>query len=120
MNDLTQYSDLLERAGIPLESVGTEEIALRRNDALAALAVLENGDVPVLGGDVYWLTEDAIEPAYANWHWSREPKADPRDEVKRSCAEAASYVARFPAQGNREPLFSLVLANPEASLEHQR
>jgi hypothetical protein len=49
---LAEYETLLGSKGVSLESLGLEEVALQRADALLAISALRRAGVAILGGDV--------------------------------------------------------------------
>jgi hypothetical protein len=110
MDALTAYHRLLQERGVSLEPLGIREIALRRSDALNALDFLRAGAAPLLGGDVFWLIRGRLELAYANWQTDREASRSTREHSEMACAQAATYIARFPEKAGAEPLFSLIVA----------
>jgi hypothetical protein len=113
MSAWSEYLHLLQAVGIPLNTLGLDDIALARSDALAAVTLLANGLAPILGGDVYWRRGLDIEPAYANWHTSRHPDEGIKAQILNSCAQAAKYIENFPKRSDVEPLFSLVVRPQE-------
>ena len=53
--------------GNTLESLGVNNWALSRKDAIYALTQLKKMGVGVLGGDVYLMKDDNFKPNYDNW-----------------------------------------------------
>ena len=110
MNTFHQFQILLQNNGIPLDDLGLREVALKRNDALAAVDLLRKASRSISGGDVYFKHGNKIEIAYANWH--SDPKADenPEQFMQRSCFETKDYIEKFP-DSESLPLFVLVSYN---------
>ena len=102
------YATLLARNGVALGELGLQEMSLRREDALAAIALLRAAGVPVLGGDVYLETAGAIEGALSNWHVEREAREGLSDFAQRSVRVAEEYIRRFPRRDGTTPLFVIV------------
>jgi hypothetical protein len=96
-----EYQVFLKDKGVPLKRVGTDEIALERDDTLNAIGILQKLSVPVLGGDVYLRRGSQIEVAYANWH------VEPH-QLANSWEISSEYVQKFPARADVTPLFVLV------------
>jgi hypothetical protein len=98
----------LAESAIELHDFGVHEVAWSRADALAVLAHLDGGAVPVLGGDVL----SSVRPltyAYANWHADPFPGEDVAVYAARSQRTAREYIAQYPAV---EAWFVLVLGKP--------
>ena len=102
------YEKILADKGISLTTLGLEEVALRREDALAAIREFRELSVPILGGDVYFEQQGTIEPAYANWYVDQQKDESRKNFADRSCEKAERYVAEFPEKGAKLPLFVLV------------
>src|SRR5215203_768096 len=102
----SEYETLLGRVGIPLDTLGLEEVALRRSDALMAVSILVRNVSPILGGDVYWQRGGIVEPAYANWATQPQTGESKEARAARSGEEAVEYIKGFPAKPGSEPLFS--------------
>lgn len=97
-----EYISFLNRSGIDLKNPGLWDRALKRSDALHAIAILRNAAIPVSGGDVYIRSDDHIEVSYDSWSVERESQP----EVSWNLAE--NYIKNYPDLGNGEPLFVLV------------
>lgn len=108
---MTDYEDFLSKVGIPLKSIGLNETALLRGDALRAIELLAAGSAPILGGDVYYKYSDRIDPAYANWYIIQDSSESATSYFDRSIREAIEYIERFPKRENEQPIFVLVVQN---------
>lgn len=105
----SEYEDLLRNRGLPLrELFGIADIALSREDALAAADILLLAGRAILGGDVYFKQSGHLTFAYANWHANKEESETFADYVQRAHAHTVRYINDFPRYGDREALFSLV------------
>ena len=91
------FHDFLNTHGVPLGIPGICDVGFKKRDALAALRLLRQSPVPVLGGDVYNHNGDRAEPAYANWGCDRRPGESVADYAERSLDEAEAYIDRYPA-----------------------
>lgn len=99
--------DPILSVGRILDDVGVHNWALKREAALVALEQLSAMKVAVLGGDVYVVSDASVEPNYDNWYCNRGSGEADSDFVKRSIAEARSYIANY--QANTESiLFAIV------------
>lgn len=72
MTTYTEYLDFLKMKGKPLSAInpGSEEIALNSADAIEAIGLLKNCNLPILGGDV--LTIDSDKLVYVDQHWGEK------------------------------------------------
>jgi lipoprotein NlpI len=102
------YAQLLATRGVSLDRLGLRAVALRRDDALAAIKALRESSVPILGGDVYFEHGENVESAYANWYVDKQDTESRTDFAARSCSKAENYVASFPKRTDKQPLFVLV------------
>ncbi|ABX03821.1 MAG TPA: hypothetical protein DEF47_03715 [Herpetosiphon sp.] len=105
------YNAFLSQKGILLSELGTQEYALDQQDAMNAIVIIEDLAIPILGGDVYLQSLEGIEISYENWSINRQPGESLDNYVRRSCAYTRNYIARFPVQAEKLPLFVLVLAS---------
>ncbi|MFO0425894.1 MAG: Imm40 family immunity protein [Planctomyces sp.] len=105
------YEQLLLDCGVPLAEEWPQEVGLRRNDALLAINLLRIAKRPILGGDVYRMSSERKEPAYANWHCDADSSEELAAYASRSAALSIKYITDFPATSdNSELLFVLVVA----------
>ena len=106
------YLRILE-SGRPLAEInpGSNEVALTRGAALAAIAVLNDTQVAILGGDVL-IDDGSLHYAYANWYSLPRETETPTDFARRSQLEAATYIRGYPSRHGPEPLFVLVCTGP--------
>lgn len=103
------FEEMLNTRGVRLNRPGQHEVGLNAHDALNAIAVLETDGRLVLGGDMYFLRDGRIEPAYAGWHVKRQPNENAFAFAKRSCEEAREYILQLPLPTNDTRLFVFVL-----------
>lgn len=103
-----RFNDLLRERGLALSMLGLADIALRREDALEAIEILGDDGVPILGGDVFFLQDDDVRLAYANWHTEKRPSEDDVAYRRRSCLETSNYIGSFPNRTGVIPLFVIV------------
>jgi hypothetical protein len=88
---LKDYRQFLETRGLALDALGLAERALRREDALLAVDLVEADGGTILGGDVY-VEHDGVESAYANWYSERRDDEPSESFAARSRAESRSYI----------------------------
>lgn len=64
-----KYVQFLKKYGTPITDAGSDEVTLKKSDAIKALDLLSDTDIAVLGGDVYELESDGyFQPTYDNWY----------------------------------------------------
>ena len=113
MRDIESYvRSLLADKGLIL--AGTSERALLRQDALRCVQLFRQGQVPILGGDVYHARGGELEPAYANWHADRAPGESLDEFVARASDVAWKYIHGFPERPGDVPAFVFVTAPKDA------
>jgi hypothetical protein len=115
MSNATTYQEFLTTNGVSLETLGLRELALYRVSALAAVEILRNSSIPILGGDVYFWNNGGIELAFANWHSERRGNEATDEYVNRTCRETSAYIQTFPEMPKMEALFVLVVLEGEPS-----
>jgi hypothetical protein len=54
----------LQSKSISLESIGINKVGWRYFDIIKIIKILENKDFGILGGDVFRISDDQIEPTY--------------------------------------------------------
>lgn len=107
----SRYQSLLDTNGIPLlEDFGIMDIALNRQDALLAIDFLREDGILILGGDVFFQINNALELAYANWFTKQRGGEDLDAFIKRTCSETSNYIRDFPSKEGVTPLFALVVS----------
>jgi len=88
--------DTILSVGISLESMGVNNWALSRQDALQALSHFVELQIPILGGDVCEFMNEVIKYNYDNWYCERKINETLLDYVERSAREAKNYIERYP------------------------
>jgi len=86
------------------------DVGLSRRDALEAVKILRRANLPILGGDVYFLRGDKLNVAIPNnWFTQPDPSEDSASYFRRSWEKAETYIENFPEPADAEVLFSLVV-----------
>lgn len=72
MDSGPEYFDLLRSKGIPLSQInpGSDESAIEGSEALHAIELLKDSQLPILGGDI--LSSDSGKLIYAYQLWGSE------------------------------------------------
>ena len=103
----SEYIEILRAKGRPLDDVGSDETALRKPDALAAVACLCGTPIPILGGDV-WKVADGRLRTRDNWYAEQRADESQEEYVHRSHCESRDYISRYPEAGPQEVFYVLV------------
>ncbi|MBP6390686.1 MAG: hypothetical protein KA175_07050 [Flavobacteriales bacterium] len=98
--------ELLSREGRTLSSIGVNDWALTRDQALVIISEFDAMNVAILGGDVFEDKEGRIAHTYENWYCDR--RLDETDEAYRIRAneKARAYIRDYPISSH---LFTLVV-----------
>ena len=96
-------------AGFYLKSIGINNWALDKEQALTALDEAEEKGIAVLGGDVYEIVEGVPESNYDNWFCEPFEGELFSDFVVRSIDETRKYLENYQYSGNESVKFVLVL-----------
>jgi hypothetical protein len=107
MTNESQFTVFVQKNGVAM--AGTAEFGLTRADALSAVLIARNEDLPILGGDVYQRSSGKIVPAYANWSTEKQDSETALDCARRSWTEAEAYIQRYREPDNAELIFVLVV-----------
>jgi CO dehydrogenase/acetyl-CoA synthase beta subunit len=98
---------ILEK-GVSLSSVGIDNWALNKDQAMLAIDEFEKHKIPVLGGDVYEIVDGYPEANYDNWYCDRNANEDLEGFVARSVGYARDYIENYSNPSGRETYFVLV------------
>lgn len=105
----SEYESLLKERGTPRTDTEGGEIALKKSDALQALALLADTDIGVLGGDVYELESDGyFRPTYDNWYYNKDESA-PSLFAEKSRQIAQEYLSKYKEQEGLDIRYVLVI-----------
>jgi hypothetical protein len=111
MIEYSQYTKLLADDGIQLTSLGLDEVALTKKNAMRALDIFVDKKTPVLGGDVYFLKNGRLSSAYANWYTERSPEETISSYAERTWVESREYIRNFVEPPDTAALFVFVLGS---------
>lgn len=105
MNDLNYFFE----KSISLKSIGVNNIALLKKDALEMLETVKSLEIPVLGGDVCEFFNGNLEYNYDNWYCNKEANESYKNFVERSVKKAKEYIKDYSIPNNKDVYFSIVL-----------
>jgi hypothetical protein len=97
--------------GVSLTGIGVNNWVLTKSQAMQALCELEALGVPVLGGDVYELSDDGFSANYDNWYCDKRDDEEMKKFVMRSISSARQYIKDYVGVIGRDVYFSLVTEN---------
>jgi hypothetical protein len=101
--------------GVSLNSIGIENWALSRPQAIAAIKGLEKLNSSVLGGDVIQFVQNVPRLTYDNWFCEIEDNESSEDFAKRSLLVAKSFIRGYSNADVQEPFFALVLGKKSST-----
>jgi hypothetical protein len=94
--------------GISLDVIGVNNWALSKEQALIALEKLFSIGVPILGGDVYTISNGEINSQYDNWYCERLQDETSMEFVNRSFVSANRYVQNYNSENIDSIYFVIV------------
>ena len=100
-NDISEYYSL--------KNLGIEGYAFPYQEALKIVQICKLLVIPILGGDVYSLTDSTIEDLDDNWYYDRTQSESYYNYVQNSCNRSESYIRAYKSHSCDKPLFSLVI-----------
>jgi hypothetical protein len=116
MNVLKQIDELLKE-GYPLQGIGINNWAFSKKDAMEILNRFEELKVSILGGDVYELTNNIVQPNYDNWYFNRLSNETDIEFLKRSIKRAKDYITNYIVRDPSQIFFAFVLDKPGSEME---
>jgi hypothetical protein len=100
-NDISEYYSL--------KHLGIEGYAFPEQEALKIVQICKLLLIPILGGDVYSLTNSTIEDLDDSWYYDRTQSESYYNYVQNSCNKSESYIRAYKSHSCDRPLFSLVI-----------
>src|SRR6478609_6483987 len=96
-NKLSNYMNFLQERGRSLEEInpGSDEIALKLDDALQAIDLLQDAQSPILGGDILSDESGKLVYTYENWYCEKQEKENHAEYCLRSNNIAKSYLTNL-------------------------
>jgi hypothetical protein len=102
-----EIKEKITRKSISLEKYGLNDLAWNKEDAENLINSIMKDRIGILGGDVYRLMQNCLEPLYDNW--ACEPGATESEEeyYLRSKSESLKYIEAYPVQTGENIVFSI-------------
>ena len=96
---------------ISLENFGMNELAWKKKEAEKLIASLMRDNIGVLGGDVYKIYPDRIEPLYDNWSCDSRESESREEYFLRSKSQALSYISSYAVSHGSNIVFSITFTD---------
>ena len=102
-----EIKEKITQKSISLEKYGINDLAWTKGDAKSLINEIMKNKIGILGGDIYKLTSNRLEPLYDNW--SCEPTSTESEEAYffRSKSESLRYIENYSVQTEEEIIFSI-------------
>ena len=107
-NVWSQKADSVLRVGRPLDEIGIRNWALTRSQALNAINELESAGIAILGGDVYYVSDNRLSSSPDSWYCDQSPNQPWNAFVRRSATEARKYIEGYEIEEESDVLFAIV------------
>lgn len=94
MNTISNYFNFIRERGKPLSEInpGSDELALKIDDALQAIELLQDTQSAILGGDILSDESGKLTYTYENWYIEKMDNESQIDYVERSYEIARNYI----------------------------
>jgi hypothetical protein len=105
----TKGYDLRKVQGCDLNNPEIISRGLLKDEALAFTIYLQKLQVPILGGDVYYVDDNGdIRLTYDNWYCNKMPEENNIEYCMRSIKVTMDYINKYRAYQNYNVLFDIV------------
>jgi len=104
----SKKSDDILRVGCFLGSVGVRNWALTKEQSLIALNNFEDEGIAILGGDVYEMGSEGLQPNYDSWYCERKENEKMSLYLSRSILKARNYIVNYKSKRKTECFFVIV------------
>lgn len=91
-----------------LKKFGLNDLVWVKRDAKDLIISLMNEDIGILGGSVYKIDSNRLQPMYDNWSCLPEAEETKEAFCLRSKKESFDYIDKYPVFLNEYILFSIV------------
>jgi hypothetical protein len=102
----TRGYDLRKLKGYDLNNPNIVSKALTKQEALDAIKFYHQLEIPILGGDVFFLNqENEIDWAYDNWYCERNIDEHDIEYLDKSIDKAISYIRNYHNESMKNCIF---------------
>lgn len=91
--------------GKKLDVLGVNEYAFSFDNIKKIIEILKEKEIPILGGDVYLLSDEKIYSTYDSWYMN---KSDEKDFFLKSYEKTISYISDYINDSEGQFVFSIV------------
>jgi hypothetical protein len=92
---------------ISLEAYGLNELAWEKEDAKYLINLIMDDKIGILGGDVYRLISNHLEPLYDNWACEPIKSETEKEYYRRSKIESLNYIKNYFVPPGENIIFSI-------------
>ena len=100
---------ILKKA-ISLNRFGINELAWEKEAAKMLITSLLEENIGILGGDVYKMNLDKLEPMYNNWACNIYNNESKDEYFLRSKIQSLDYINNYPIHPNEKIMFVIVFS----------
>lgn len=97
----------IAKKSISLEKYGLNDLAWSKEDAKNLIRAIMKDRVGILGGDVYKLTSNRLEPLYENWACEQAAIESEEEFFLRSKFESLKYIENYLVKPEESIVFSI-------------
>ena len=91
--------------GKKLDVLGVDEYGFSFDNIKRVIEILKEKEIPILGGDVYLLSDGKIYPTYDSWYMN---KSGEKDFFIKSYEKTISYISDYINDNEGQFIFSIV------------
>lgn len=102
-----EIKEKITQKSISLEGYGLNDLAWTKEDAKNLINSIMKDRIGILGGDVYKLTLNRLEPLYDNWACEPAATESKEEYYSRSKSESLKYIENYPVQAEKNIVFSI-------------
>lgn len=103
-----ELMDKIFEKSVDLKKFGINGLAWSQTDAKSLISSIIDDDLGVLGGDVYKIDQNKLEPLYDNWSCEIEENESRKNYFYRSKIEALNYTENYSISPGEKIFFSIV------------
>lgn len=92
---------------LSLEEYGINDLSWKREDAKSLIQEIIKDKIGILGGDIYKLSHNHLEPLSDNWACEPNETESEEEYYFRSKSESLKYITEYPARQEENILFSI-------------
>lgn len=102
-----EIKEKINQRFISLKRYGLNDLAWAKEDAKNLINSIIKDRIAILGGDVYRLTPNRLEPLYDNWACEAGATESEEEYHSRSKSESLKYIQNYPVRAGESIVFSI-------------